>query len=122
MLDGVTSASGGIDGNGIQVGKQFAEITAISSYSFIVTGILLYLMNWIPGMKLRVSEESETKGLDLDQLFEEQIGDWSLFEESERSKLLVIEGRSSRSGRGDETPAGELVSSSDEMGKEGMGA
>ena len=31
-LDGFTFAHGGIDGNAIQVGKQFAEITAISSY------------------------------------------------------------------------------------------
>jgi len=86
MLDGVSSAPGGIDGNGIQVGKQFAEITAISSYSFIVSCALLYILKWIPGMHLRVSEESEMMGLDFDQFFGEQIGDWSIFEEIERRK------------------------------------
>lgn len=75
MLDGATSAPGGIDGNGIQVGKQFAEITAISAYSFTVSCALLYILKYIPGMHLRVTEEAEMKGLDLDQFFDEQIGD-----------------------------------------------
>jgi len=120
MLDGVTSSSGGIDGNGIQIGKQFAEITSISAYSFIVTGILLFVMNKIPGFNLRVSEESEIMGLDLDQLFEEQIGDWSLFEESERRRFLVMEGETSSGTRsGDVTPAGEFVSTQQEMGMQG---
>jgi len=90
MLDGVTYAPGGIDGNGIQVGKQFAEITAISSYSFIVSCALLYLMQWIPGLHLRVSDEGEEMGLDMDHLFEEQIGDWELFEDTEKRKRGVL--------------------------------
>jgi Amt family ammonium transporter len=92
MLDGVTSAPGGIDGNGIQVGKQFAEITAISAYSFIVSCALLYILKYIPGMNLRVSEEAEAAGLDKDQFFEEEVGDWGLFDELTRRKEgLVID-------------------------------
>jgi Amt family ammonium transporter len=87
MLDGVTSAPGGIDGNGIQVGKQFAEITAISAYSFIASCALLYILKYIPGMHLRVTEEVEMNGLDLDQFFDESIGDWGLFDELNRRKL-----------------------------------
>jgi len=73
-----------IDGVGIQVGKQFAEITAISAYSFIVSCALLFILKNIPGMHLRVSEEAELDGLDMDQFFEEQIGDWGVLEESNK--------------------------------------
>ena len=79
-LDGASQYPGGIDGVGVQVGKQFAEITAISSYSFVVTCILLYALKYIPYMHLRVSEEAEMVGLDIDQFFDEQIGDWSMLE------------------------------------------
>ena len=81
MLDGFSFYTGGIDGNGIQVGKQFAEIAAISAYSFVVSCALLYILNYIPGMHLRISDEAEMMGLDLDQFFAEQVGDWSVFDE-----------------------------------------
>jgi Amt family ammonium transporter len=80
-LDGVTIASGGLDGVGIQVGRQFADITSISAYSFVVTYILLMILKFIPGMHLRVTDEAEMIGLDIDQFFDEQIGDWSMFEQ-----------------------------------------
>jgi Amt family ammonium transporter len=89
MLDGVTSAPGGIDGNGIQVGKQFAEITAISAYSFLMSCALLFILKYIPGMHLRVTEEAEMVGLDIDQFFDEQIGDWGMFEEMDRRKVAM---------------------------------
>ena len=78
-LDGVTVASGGIDGNGLQVGKQFAEITAISAYSFVVSVALLMLMKYIPGLHLRLSEEAEMHGGDLYEFFDETVGEWELF-------------------------------------------
>ncbi|KAF1990835.1 methylammonium permease 3 [Aulographum hederae CBS 113979] len=80
-LDGATDASGAIDGNGIQVAKQLAEIAAIAAYSFSVSFILLMILKYIPGLHLRVSEEAEMIGLDLDQFVDEQIGDWALFEQ-----------------------------------------
>ncbi|KAL1863310.1 hypothetical protein Plec18167_008171 [Paecilomyces lecythidis] len=79
-LDGSTMDPGGIDGNGMQVGRQLAEITAISSYSFVVTCILLCILKYIPGMHLRVNEEQEMIGLDRAQFFDEQIGDWTMYE------------------------------------------
>lgn len=108
MLDGFTVASGAIDGNGIQVGKQFAEICAISSYSFVVSALLLLLMKYIPGLHLRVSEEAEELGLDLDQFFDEQIGDWSYLEhvEKTRNTTTIL-------GQQGERPSG--ISSSDRV-------
>ncbi|KAJ9313746.1 hypothetical protein DTO271D3_6050 [Paecilomyces variotii] len=79
-LDGSTMETGGINGNGVQVGKQLAEVTAISAYSFVVTCILLYILKYIPGMNLRVNEEQEMIGLDRAQFIDEQIGDWTMFE------------------------------------------
>jgi len=86
-LDGATLATGAINGNGIQVGKQFAEITSISAYSFVVSCILLLILKYIPGLGLRVSEEAEMIGLDLDQFFDEQIGDWAGFENENMDKI-----------------------------------
>ncbi|KAK2780930.1 hypothetical protein FQN53_000882 [Emmonsiellopsis sp. PD_33] len=79
-LDGATLAPGAIDGEGIQVAKQVADICAISAYSFTVSCVLLLILKYIPGMNLRVSEEAEMVGLDNHQFYEEQIGDWSLVE------------------------------------------
>ena len=62
-LDGVTLAPGAIDGNGIQVGKQLAEICAIASYSFTCSALMLLIMKYIPGLHLRVTDEVEMIGL-----------------------------------------------------------
>ncbi|KAF2834416.1 ammonium transporter [Patellaria atrata CBS 101060] len=82
MLDGGTVAEGALDGVGVQVGRQLAEICAISAYSFVVSCILLYVLKYIPGMHLRATEEVEMIGLDIDQFSDEQIGDWSMFEQN----------------------------------------
>jgi Amt family ammonium transporter len=79
-LDGVTLAPGAIDGNGVQVGKQIAEICAIASYSFTMSLLLLLVMKYIPGLHLRVTDEAEMIGYDMDQFNDEVVGEWSLFE------------------------------------------
>lgn len=79
-LDGSSMYPGAIDGNGKQVYLQLAEIAAISGYSFTVSCILLYIIKFIPGMKLRVAEDAEIGGLDRAQFVDEQIGDWSMFD------------------------------------------
>lgn len=95
-LDGITVASGAIDGNGIQVGKQLAEICAISAYAFTVSLALLMIMKYIPGLHLRVSDEAEELGTDLDQFFDEQIGDWSYLDEIEKIRNTTIMGQVGR--------------------------
>ncbi|PYI36892.1 ammonium transporter [Aspergillus indologenus CBS 114.80] len=96
-LDGSSLAPGAIDGNGVQVGKQIAEICAISSYSFVVTCALLLILKYIPGMNLRVSEEAELLGLDLTEFFDEQIGDWSITQGGASPTLIGVSQNSSGS-------------------------
>jgi ammonium transporter, Amt family len=102
MLDGLTEASGAVDGNGIQVGYQLAEICAISSYSFVCTCLLLLILKYIPGLHLRVSKEAEHSGLDSDQFIDESIGDWNLFDH-------LVEHNSSRLDSSPPTPPTELT-------------
>lgn len=87
MLDGATEVHGGIDGSGMQVGKQFADITAVAAYSFTVSCLLLLIMKYIPGLHLRVTDEVEERGLDNDQFFDEEIGDSEIFAELEKRQL-----------------------------------
>jgi Amt family ammonium transporter len=83
-LDGALLAPGAVDGEGSQVARQLADIAAISSYSFVVSLCLVLIMKYIgkfvPFMAIRVSEEAELRGIDEDQFFEEEVGDWSMFE------------------------------------------
>jgi Amt family ammonium transporter len=64
-LDGVTVIPGGwLNRNWIQIGYQFADATAGAAWAFVVTYIILFVMNRIPGLSLRVDRESELQGLD----------------------------------------------------------
>jgi Amt family ammonium transporter len=91
-LDGVTLAPGAIDGNGVQVGKQLAEICAIASYSFVCSALMLLIMKYIPGLHLRVTDEIEMIGYDADQFYDETIGEWALFESEQADPGEVTHG------------------------------
>lgn len=70
-LDGVTVIPGGwLNRNWIQIGYQFADATAGAAWAFVVTYIILFVMNRIPGLSLRVDRESELKGLDVAEIGE----------------------------------------------------
>ncbi len=75
-LDGTSAPGGWVSRNWIQLGYQLADLTSIAAYSFVVTALLLYILNFIPGMRLRVSAEDEIRGLDYCELKEETVGDW----------------------------------------------
>lgn len=90
-LDGIpTLASGAIDGNGVQVGKQLAEICAIAAWSFTLSVIMLYGLKYIPGLHLRVHDDIEEIGMDADQFNDETIGEWSLFEMEDHERPRSI--------------------------------
>ncbi|CAK1358732.1 unnamed protein product [Cercospora beticola] len=66
-LDGVTGAAyagGWWEQNWIQMGYQLAAATTCAAWSFVVSCILLFIINKIPGCHLRESEEDEIRGLD----------------------------------------------------------
>ncbi|KYK57163.1 ammonium permease [Drechmeria coniospora] len=70
-LDGNNySPIGWIQGNWIQLGYQLAGICAAFGWSFVLTCIILFLMNLVPGLSLRVSAEDEDIGIDDCQLGE----------------------------------------------------
>jgi len=70
-LDGVTVIPGGwLNQNWIQVGHQLADGTAGMVYSFCVTYLILFIMDKIPGLSLRVDAETEIKGLDAGEIGE----------------------------------------------------
>lgn len=70
-FDGTEIAGGWINHNWVQLGYQVADTAAITAYAFVVTMIILVVLDYIPGLSLRVSEEGELVGLD-----EDQIGEW----------------------------------------------
>lgn len=70
-LDGVSGnsyAGGWWNRNFRQLGLQFAGATTAAAWSFVVSCILLFIINKIPGLHLRASEDSEIRGLDIKYL------------------------------------------------------
>jgi Amt family ammonium transporter len=70
-LDGNSySPIGWIEHNWVQLGYQLAGICAAFGWSFVLTCIILFLMNLVPGLSLRVSATDEDVGIDDAQLGE----------------------------------------------------
>jgi Amt family ammonium transporter len=64
-LDGVTEIKGGwVNHHWVQLGYQIADSVAGFAYAFGGTCIILFIMNLIPGLSLRASEEAEILGID----------------------------------------------------------
>jgi len=88
-LDGVTVIPGGfLNHNYIQLAYQLCDCVTGFSYSFGMTCIILFLMNLIPGLSLRATEEAEITGID-----EAEIGEFAYdFVEKERDYIHGPEG------------------------------
>ncbi|KAI9267376.1 ammonium transporter AmtB-like domain-containing protein [Sporodiniella umbellata] len=70
-LDGTTVIEGGwMNRHYVQLGYQFADATTGMVWSFVITYIILFIMNKIPGLSLRVDRESELRGLDAAEIGE----------------------------------------------------
>lgn len=78
-LDGVTVIPGGwLNHHWVQLGYQLADALAGFVYSFGGTCIILFLMNLIPGLSLRATEEQEIIGID-----DAEIGEFAV-------RLLIL--------------------------------
>ena len=72
-LDGVSTGlinGGWLNHNWKQLYIQVAYVVACTAYSFVVSAGIAAVVNLIPGLKLRASEEAELLGMDDDQLGE----------------------------------------------------
>ena len=72
-LDGVNTGSipgGWIQHNWKQLYIQFAYIVACTAWAFCMSALIAFLIDKIPGLHLRASEEAELLGMDDDQLGE----------------------------------------------------
>ncbi|TKY87695.1 hypothetical protein EX895_003276 [Sporisorium graminicola] len=71
-FDGSTPIPGGwINHNWVQLGYQLADSASGFGWSFVVTLILLFAIDRIPGCHFRSTEEDEVLGIDLAQIGEE---------------------------------------------------
>lgn len=61
---------GWVNHNYVQLGYQLADSVSGFSYSFVLTCVILFIMNLIPGLSLRVSADEEEIGLDDGELGE----------------------------------------------------
>ena len=61
----IGGTSGAIEGNGGQLVTQAVAVVATMVYSFVATLVILKVLDLIPGLGLRVTNEAEDVGLDI---------------------------------------------------------
>ena len=61
----IGGTAGAIEGNAGQLVTQVVAVVATMAYSFVVTLVILKVLDLIPGLGLRVSAEAEDTGLDI---------------------------------------------------------
>jgi Amt family ammonium transporter len=84
---------GWLDGNWIQVPVQLAAIGSVSAWSFVVTYIILVVLNKIPSLKLRLADEDEIIGTDWAEMGERAYGYLPVDEEHAQIQQLEEENR-----------------------------
>ncbi|KAF1816003.1 ammonium transporter [Eremomyces bilateralis CBS 781.70] len=80
-----------------QMGYQLAAAVTCAAWSFVISCILLFIINKIPGLHLRCSEEEELEGLDKKYFADCEVDGYGLGEYGFASHMGGIVGRSSES-------------------------
>lgn len=88
-LDGTTVIPGGwVNRHWVQLAIQLADGTAGLAYSFVVSCAILFVISYIPGMHLRISDVEEVAGMD-----EKQVGEYAYdYVEVTRDVMMKAEG------------------------------
>lgn len=69
--DGATEIPGGwVDGNFRQLGIQIAAWVSIVLWTSVMTYIILFIVDHIPGLKIRATDEGEEMGMDMYEMSE----------------------------------------------------
>ncbi|KAI7907839.1 ammonium transporter AmtB-like domain-containing protein [Cokeromyces recurvatus] len=84
---------GWLDGNWIQVPVQLAAIASVSAWSFVITYIILVVLNKFPFLKLRLADEDEIIGTDWAEMGERAYGYLPMDEEQARIQQMEEENR-----------------------------
>lgn len=87
-LDGYSEIDGGwLNQHWIQLAYQLADSVAGLAYSFCGSCLILFLMNLLPGLGLRASEEAEVLGMD-----DAEIGEFAVSPRSVQSRVQWLIG------------------------------
>ncbi|KAI9473979.1 MAG: ammonium transporter AmtB-like domain-containing protein [Benjaminiella poitrasii] len=84
---------GWLDGNWIQVPIQLAAIASVSAWSFVLTYIILVVLNKFPFLKLRLADEDEIIGTDWAEMGERAYGYLPMDEEQAQAHQMDEEVR-----------------------------
>lgn len=92
-LDADIPNGGWLDGNWMQVPIQLAGIVAVSGWSFVITYIILLVLNKVPSLKLRLADEDEIIGTDWAEMGERAYGYLPMDEEHAQIQQMEEENR-----------------------------
>lgn len=86
--------------------------------------LLTVLSRYIPGMRLRVTDDVEEIGYDLDQFADEMVGEWGIYDTEEghdrrRSSVMMGVPTAGPFGGGSDTPSDEPEKDRTEEGPRG---
>ncbi|KAG2209541.1 hypothetical protein INT47_008385 [Mucor saturninus] len=98
---------GWLDGNWMLVPIQLVAIVSVSAWAFVVTYLILIVLNKIPSLTLRLADEDEIIGTDWAEMGERAYGYLPMDEEHARRQQIIDEARARLEEEEEEEEGGE---------------
>lgn len=76
------------DRNWIQLGKQVAWAAVGVTWTFVITYAIMFLINLVPGLHFRATEEAEIVGMDEIELGE-YVADYAFFDRDLEGQVSI---------------------------------